>query len=61
MNDLYCSDIARAGRDSFWKVDGAYWSTVISAYPVRPNAITKVTMYLENGDGFMIGCGVKDT
>jgi hypothetical protein len=51
------SDIARSGKTDFWKVDGNYWSTIISSYPVRPNAVTKVTFMLISGNSFLIGCG----
>lgn len=57
VNDLFMSDIARSGKNDFWKVDAHYWSTITSAYPVRPNAITKVTFKLVNGATFAIGCG----
>jgi len=57
VNDLFMSDIARSGKTDFWKVDGSYWSTIISAYPVRPNAMTKVTFKLVHGNAFMFGCG----
>ena len=57
VNDLFMSDIARSGKTDFWKVDGHYWSTITSAYPVRPNAITKVTFRIVYGREFLIGCG----
>ena len=46
MSDIYGRDIARSGRDSFFKVNKNGWSTIISAFPVRPNCLTKVTFYL---------------
>ena len=57
MCDLYAINIARSGDTDFWKVDANGWTTVSSAYPVRPNAITKVTFKLINGDHFMFGVG----
>ena len=60
VNDLHSKDIARSGKDSFWKVDQNGWGLIISAQPVRPNAVTKVTFYMETGDVFIIGCGMKD-
>ena len=51
------SDISRSGKTDYWKVDGNYWSSIISAYPVRPSAVTKVTIQLVSGYSFMIGCG----
>ncbi len=59
LNDLYSTNIARTGKNTFRKVDGHGWATVISSYPIRPNAVTKVTFYLETDNNFMIGCGVK--
>ena len=44
MNDLYANDIAREGTHSFWKVQTNSWSTIISAYPIVEDAITKVTI-----------------
>jgi len=63
VNDIYMADVARSGNTDFWKVDGHYWTTVTSAYPVRPNAVTKVTFQLVSGNQFFIGCGkgpIKD-
>jgi len=42
-NDLLATNIARSGDSDFYKVDHDGWTTVISSYPVRPNAITKIT------------------
>ena len=48
LNDLFTINLARSGND-FWKTkDG--WTTVISTYPVRPNTLTKVSIYLVSGD-----------
>lgn len=46
FDDKYAKDVCRSGTDSFWMChkDGA--ATLISDYPVRPNAVTKVTFYL---------------
>jgi hypothetical protein len=63
VNDIYMADVARSGNTDFWKVDGNYWTTVTSAYPVRPNAVTKVSFQLISGNQFFIGCGkgpIKD-
>ena len=60
MNDLYARNVARSGRNVFWKTEKNEASTIISAYPIRPNAVTKVTFYLENGNAFNIGVGEKD-
>ena len=60
MNNLYARNVARSGRKSFWKTEKTEQSTIISAYPIRPNAVTKVTFYLENGNAFNIGVGEKD-
>jgi len=57
INDLLSNNIARAGDNDFWKVDTDGWSTLISAYPVRPDAVTKVTFYLVFGNDWIIGCG----
>ena len=59
MTDIYSSDIARSGYDTFWKVDGNYWTTVVSTYPVQKKAITKVTFNLLAGGAFLFGCGTK--
>ena len=32
----------------------------MSAYPVRPNAITRITFYMVYGNDFMVGCGKGD-
>jgi len=60
MNDLYARNVARSGRNVFWKTEKNEASTIISAYPIRPNAVTNVTFYLENGNDFNIGVGEKD-
>ena len=60
INDLFSVNVARSGRNSFWKVDGNGWTPIISSKPVRPNSITKVTFYLERGATFHIGVGKKD-
>ena len=60
MNDLYAKEVARSGRKSFWKVMRDGPATIISAYPIRPNAVTKVTFFMRNGDTFNIGCGKKN-
>ena len=60
FNDLYSVNIARSGWNNFWKVDANGWGVVISEYPVRPNAVTKVTFYLQIGNTFLIGCGKKN-
>ena len=60
VNDLWGKDIARSGRDTFWKVQKDEAATIISAYPVIPNAMTKVTFHMQIGDFFNIGCGQKD-
>ena len=45
---------------SYYKVDVNGWSSIISSYPIIPNATTIVDFYLENGNAFMIGCGKKN-
>ena len=63
MNTLYAKDIARSGTDNFWRTKpgkDAIGGTIISSYPVRPNAVTKVTVYLEVGDRFNIAVGQKN-
>lgn len=35
------------------------WSTVVSRYPVKKNAVTKITFFLLAGNSFFIGCGSK--
>ena len=53
--DFYTEGVARSGDNEFWKiVDG--WKNIISSYPVRPNAVTKVTFQLVTGNYFMLGC-----
>ena len=59
MTDLYSHDIARSGYDTFWKVDGNAWATIVSPYPIKKNAVTRVTFFLLSGRNFMIGCGQK--
>ena len=59
FTDLYSHDIARQGYDTFWKVDGNMWSTVVSKYPVKKNAVTKVTFFMQSGRVFFFGCGHK--
>jgi len=44
--------------NDFWKVDAYGWGNVISAYPLRPNTITKVTFEIVVGAIAFIGCGV---
>ena len=62
ITDLYAKDMARSGTDTFWRTKtNAYTTgTLISSYPVRPNAVTKVTVYLEVGDQFHIAVGQKN-
>ena len=64
MNTLYAKNMARSGTDSFWKTavtgDPNLGGTIISSYPVIPNAVTKVTVYLETGDRFHIAVGQKN-
>ena len=64
MNTLYAKNMARSGTDSFWKTasgsDPNWGGTIISSYPVVPNAVTKVTVYLETGDRFHIAVGQKN-
>ena len=60
MNNLYAKDICRSGRKSFWKCQKDGHSSITSAYPIRPNAVTKVTFYLENNYGFHFGVGERD-
>ena len=57
VNDLYMSNVARSGLTDFWKVDDNTWTTIIASYPVRPNAVTKVTFKIICGRYFMFGCG----
>ena len=59
MSDLYARGIARSGWDSFYKVNKQERAALISAAPVNPNAVTKVTMYLEKGNAMHFGCGPK--
>ena len=60
MSDIYGRDIARSGRDTFFKVNKNGRSTIISTYPVRPNCLTKVTFYLQAGNYFHLTVGKKD-
>ena len=67
VSTLYANDIVRSGTDSFWRSanpnpssDGIWGGTIISSYPVRPNAVTKVTVYMETGDRFHIAVGRKN-
>jgi hypothetical protein len=58
--DLYAKDVSRSGKSTFWKCQKDGPSTITSAYPIRPNAVTKVTFYLENGIMSNIGVGERD-
>jgi hypothetical protein len=60
INDLLSNNIARAGDNDFWKVDEAGGSVLLSAYPLRPGVITKVTFYFVYGNDFHIGIGKGD-
>ena len=60
MSNLYSSDIASEDMKSYYKVDGDGWSSIISSYPIIPNATTIVDFYLENGHTLAIGCGQKN-
>ena len=57
MNNLYAVNVASTDMQSYWKVDAYKWTTIISAYPVVPNATTIVEFYMENGNRFAFGCG----
>ena len=59
MSDLYARGIARSGWDSFYKVNKQEWAALISAAPVNPNAVTKVTIFLQKGNAIHLGCGPK--
>ena len=64
MNTIYAKNMARSGTSTFWKTatdggDGNYRGTIISSYPVRPNAVTKVTINMEVGNQFHIAVGQK--
>ena len=56
--DLYATNIARSGDTDFWKVDADGYTTVSSAYPIRPNAVTKVTFKLVTGNNVLLGVGM---
>ena len=61
ITDLYAKDMGRSGTNVFWRFKTNWQSaTLISSYPVRPNAVTKVTVYLEVGDAFHIAVGQKN-
>ena len=57
MSELFARDIACSGDNDFWKVDSDGWSTIISMYPVRPNAVTVVDIYLVYGNKVLFGVG----
>ena len=59
FSDLISHDIARQGYDTFWKVDGNMWTTVVSRYPVKKNAIKKVTFFMLCVGEFFIFCVTK--
>ena len=57
--NLYATDIATsADTTEFWKVDRNGWSTIVSAYPLRPNTITKITFMVVNGGSAAFGVGL---
>ena len=60
MSNLYSVNIASTDLKSYYKVDGNGWSSIISSYPIVPNATTIVEFYIENGRNFFIGCGKKN-
>ena len=60
MSNLYSLDIASEDMKSYYKVDANGWSSIISSYPIIPNATTIVDFYLENGHTLAIGCGQKN-
>ena len=59
MTDIFSYRITRSGDTDF--ILGIYdekaYSTVISSYPVRPNAVTSVTFMLVKGNRMIFGCG----
>jgi len=57
ITDTFSANIARSGDNDFYKVNENKYSTLISSYPVRPNAITKVTFLMVQGTRFVFGCG----
>lgn len=59
-NDLIANNIARAGDNDFWKVDENGHSIIVSAYPIRPNSITKVKFYVVYGVEWVFGIGKID-
>ena len=60
MSNLYSLDIASEDMKSYYKVDTTAWSSIISSYPIIPNATTIVDFYFENGYNLLIGCGKKN-
>lgn len=56
--NLYATDTVTSNMTDYWKVNAHGWSTVVSAYPIRPNAVTTVTFQNVNGGSAMIGVGV---
>ena len=54
-----------SGWNSFYKTatdesGGNYAGTLISQYPVRPGAVTSVTVYFETGNTFHLSVGKKN-
>ena len=61
ITDLYAKDMGRLGTNVFWRFkNNGQNGILISSYPVRPNAVTKVTVYLEVGNAFHIAVGQKN-
>ena len=56
ISDVYAVDITRSGRNDFWKTNSDGFTYILSAYPVRMNAVTQVTIYLVVGNQFGLGC-----
>ena len=56
ISDVYAVDITRSGRNDFWKTNSDGFTYILSAYPVRMNAVTQVTFYLTVGNKFSLGC-----
>ena len=61
MDNLNAPDMATEDLISFRKVDSHYWSSIISAFPMKKNATTEVTIKLISGNTIFIGIGAKNT
>jgi hypothetical protein len=57
ITDIFSGNIGRSGETDFYKTVENSYSTLISSYPVRPNAVTKVSFLMVQGNRFVFGCG----